>query len=153
MPGPDFVDGDVLEEGDIDALPKGIVGHAEVFIGQTGIGASADITSLSLSYAFVAGRKYRLQHFCESVSGSVLNNRWSINIYYGATIVQRRFIDITTASANIGGGVVTTIISPGTSATVTVKVAMIRESGAGTAEHNADTNIPAYLIIEDLGTQ
>lgn len=151
MPGPDFVDGDVLEEGDIDALPKGVLGYAEVRTDQAGITTVVDITSLSVAVTVLANRYIRITHYVESFYADAADDAYILFIKEGGTTLQTRTLNVNEANEGGQGGLMSVILTNPSAGAHTYKIAAGAATGASTGTHAASTNAPAYILVEDLG--
>ncbi len=156
-------EGKVIWDTDIDALlvytggswtslngPRGYMGYAQRTSNQTGITTMTDITSLSVTWTAVAGRRYKAS-FKVLVFSTVANddvNVWlrngsstSLNAY-GVRAVS------TTHGIMVAGSHVLTGLSAGSQ---TVKLSLERAAGSGSVALAAASTHPSFILVEDIG--
>lgn len=128
----------------------GIMGIATVTANQTGIvGSVVDLTSASVTFTAVAGRRYRV--FLETYVGSTV----------AADIANIQISDSSnnqlqsTQAYMPGSGalvkMVATLFTTLSAGSVTVKGRITRGTGTGTLSTFASSTAPTYLVVEDIG--
>ena len=142
--------GGVVKNGSLNAAaatPLGTLGYAQVTANQTGITTEVDLTSLTVTVTAVTGRRLRITGKIEAAS-SVAADTLVLNIKESTTVLNRAL-----ASAPAATGAVTmtatAIVTP-TAASHTYKLSLSRV-GTGTAEMDAASTQPAYILCEDVG--
>lgn len=140
---------------DIPAGPLGTVGYASVTASQTGITDSgSDLTSLTITFTAVAGRRYRITGFVGSflyVSGT--QTHAGLNLRNGAgTDLAQSVQGLSSTNIRWGGAMVQYIIVPG-AGSVTYKLwATAFGTGTPTMTMVAGAAQPAFVLAEDIGT-
>jgi hypothetical protein len=142
-----FVPGDVLGAADMNNLPGGVKGFAQATTNQGGITTNVDVTGLTVTFTAVANRYYRL----------------TASLFPGSTVATDLIrVQITDGSNNVltagqvtaGAGTVTlerSVVRTFSAGSTTVKVRLQRNSGTGTITSNASADVPAQLIVDDIG--
>lgn len=128
------------------ALPKGVLGYAEVTANQTGIGAvETDLTGLSVAVTVGTGRRIRISGFgnCQqNTSASIV----SLFIYEGATRLTECVLSLGVGAW--GALPISRILTP-TAGPHTYKLRLY--TSAGTVNFNADAQRVGYILVEDIG--
>ena len=112
-------------------------------------GTVVDVTGLSVSAGYVAGRRYRIQLQSE-VSASVVADVGVMQITDGSNVQIGRAVQY----FSHGGANTLRILHEESSvatATVTRKARYSRVIGTGTHQIEASATSPAWLIVEDIG--
>ena len=137
------VSGEVLTAANVNKLPGGWIGYAEVTANQTGITAVTDLTGLSVAVTVGTSRRLRVTGFIHI--GNVAGSSISFAIKEGATTLQD-------AVANsVAGAVWTmavhTVLTP-TAGAHTYKLTL---AGSSATDMLAATTYPAFILVEDIG--
>lgn len=127
----------------------GTLGYAEVVANQTGIGAPADLTGLTVTVTVAAGRRIRISG--ATVAGiDTAVDQVSLRIKEGATQLAEAPNTLTTAGRGYRYDV-STVETPSAGAH-TYKLTLGRDTGASTAITSyANSTTPAFLLVEDIG--
>ena len=142
-----YVAGDILTAANLNLLPAGTVGYAEVTANQTGITTETNLTSLSLTFTAVSGRRYRITGAID-IASSVADGAAEFFIKESATFIGRYTQPITSTSAY--RVYVTRVLTP-TAGSHTYNLSLKRTTGTGTYVMGANSAYPAYIHIEDVG--
>jgi hypothetical protein len=147
-----FTAGDVLAAADMNALPGGFIAQGQATANQTLTGAGPhDITNCSVTFTAVANRRYKISGLVQ-VAGADDNSRWSGRIVEGSTIIQRIGLLEGTDSANADRAVFSGFIVRSPSAgSVTYKLTVARDAGAGNLTAEASVLNPNVILVEDIG--
>lgn len=133
-------------------LPWGTVAYAETTTSQNTITTLVDLTGLSVTWAALTGRRYRITLFAE-VNGTAAGDLGVAYITTDANVEVRRHVF--TVPALVGGvgysAIQTSRVESGLSGSVTRKARLQRNSGAGSVSLFASATTPAHLIVEDIG--
>lgn len=142
------VAGEVLSAANVNRLPGGWIGYAEVTASQGGITTEADITGLSVAVTVGANRRIRVS-YAGSVASSVANDTGSVNIKEGATYLSGKYLSI---PGNFNYGLTVSVILTPAAGTHTYKIVSARAAGStGIHQHTASAAEPSFLLVEDLG--
>lgn len=130
---------------------QGTLGYIQVTANQTPITALVDLTSLTLTKTFLAGRRYRISGVT-SWSGTIAADSVQVTIVdtVGPTTLNLTNTNIT-STGQVFPNYVSAIIVPGGVAK-TYKLQAARVVGSGTETMGASATQPAFLLIEDIGT-
>lgn len=129
-------------------VARGKVGLATVTANQGGITTLADITGLTVTFASVSGRLYRV--FCETyMQHSVANAVVNLQLLDGAG-VQMQSSQVTCVNTSQPIRISCTYIIAGTGASLTYKARAVIAT-AGTITVVATPSAPSYLVAEDIG--
>lgn len=130
-------------------MPWGVLGYAEVTADQTAIGASiTDLTSLTLTYTYVANRRIRITGEGQFINASIDEYTKVYIRESTTTLTARNFLSqnsLINDSFHIEKIVVPTVGAH------TYKLSMNRSSGTGDTALEASATEPAFILIEDLG--
>lgn len=128
-------------------LGPGTLGFASVTANQTGIGTSAvDLTNLAVPVTVVAGRRIKITAKCDFATSAGTGTQTELRIMEGATQVQRGKIEAPVATSE--SVMVSAVLTPSAGAH-TYKLAAI--TGNGTVVMVAGADLPAYILVEDIG--
>lgn len=127
---------------------RGVVATATKTSQQGSITSVTDVTSLSVTFTAVTGRRYRL-----SFQGQVFSSS-------SGDTVQVQITDSTNAVQNFGIALansgysksisVDAYVTP-SAGSVTYKVRALRHTGSGTVGIDCGSTYPAFLVAEDVG--
>lgn len=148
IPG-DFTALDVLTAADMNLLPAGKIGYAQITSSQTTITTEVDVTSLTVTWTAVSSRRYRTSWYfaaSSSVSADIASVKCTTsgNTQVGITITGALS---SVYNYNFGGSVVET----GLSGSTTRKLRAVRTNGTGNISINAGATAPCYILVEDIG--
>ena len=149
-----FIAGDVLGAADMNLLPAGKVGYAQVTSAQNGITADTDATSLTVTWTAVSARLYRISFF------TAVDLNWSsgvlqpyVKITDGSN-TQKLLVVVPKLASSMNDVAVTgSVTETGLSGSVTrkLRVGQRVDSGSGTIDVAASSTNPAYILVEDIG--
>ena len=148
-PNTTFTSGAILTAAQMNNLPFGLVGAAEnTSLAQT-FTTIVDLTSLSVTFTGIAGRRYRVEGYLLMQSNT---NADSVNLLIrngsNATLQQGIYYLETSAVAYMCTAC-TVIAATGST---TVKLSAQRQAGTGTITANGGGTFPAQLIVTDIGS-
>lgn len=130
----------------VNSGPAAVLGYAEVIANQTGITTSdVDITGLSVTVTVPEGRRLLISGKIDVATTAGTGAQTELKIKEGATQLQRGKIEAPPATSE--SVEVNVIISP-TAGTHTYKLALV--TGNGTVTMVATTQLPAYIVVEDI---
>jgi hypothetical protein len=124
-------------------------GYAQVTANQTGITAATDLTGLTVTVTVTSGRRLRISASA-GFSSSVANDQCQLQINEGATTLIGTQFTVVVAN-NVQWLTPIAIITP-TAGTHTYKLTGFRLSGTGNLTMYAGTALPAFILVEDIGT-
>lgn len=137
--------GEVLTAANVNKLPGGWLGYAEVTANQTGITTEVDLTGLTVTVTVGTSRRIR-------VTGEVLIQTSAtgllafLYIHADGSQVQKRVIvpGVAASSEMLHAEV---ILTP-SAGSHTYK---LRAASGGTAVLEASATVPSFILVEDLG--
>jgi len=148
MPVSNFTAGDVLTAANMNLLPRGVMGYAQVTADQTGISTVTDLTSLTTTFTAVAGRRYR-------ITGHALVRKLTNTGDVAVTVANSANAQQATCQVSLAGAdnethtmVVHFIVVPG-AGSITYKLRLA--TSLGTCNMLAGSAFPAFILAEDLG--
>lgn len=145
----DIADGTIAAADLTASLPLGTLGSASVTSNQTGIGAEADLTSLTTTVTVGTSRRIRISAVSIFRSDQV-DNAVALKIAEGATILQDHSFALPIVS--IDQSATTSVILTPSSGSHTYKLRATRYIGTGNCQLTASSTQPAYILVEDIGT-
>ncbi len=140
--------GDVLRAADVNKLPGGWIGYAEITANQTGITTETNVTSLSVTVTVNTSR--RIQISCKAeMSSDTLGDTMQIAIKESATMLNRAIAQC------FGSGLALTlntraVVTP-SAGSHTYNITAARASGSGNTLVAASSTSPAWILVEDIG--
>lgn len=150
----EFVAEYIVLAADMNDLPGGVLGYAEVTANETGITALTDLTGLSVTVDVVANRRIRVTGHgqienapsgTEDIAvvgfvreGSTTLGRWGSVFNH----------DIDTALSEIAESSV--VLTP-SSGSHTYKLSLQRTIGSGAGGIRAAADNPSFILVEDIG--
>ena len=145
-------DNQLARKAYVDARAAGIVSIVEKTSSQTGITTVADITSMTATWTATSTRRYRVTVTAE-LGGTTAGDLAILYITDGSnTVVQRAVFTGPALTGGQGYGHVNMQYHiSGASGSLTRKVRLERNVGAGTVSLTASSAGPAYLVVEDVG--
>lgn len=127
---------------------RGVVATATKTSGQGSITSVTDVTSLSVTFTAVTGRRYRLS-FQGQVYSNVSGDTVQVQITDSTNAVQN--FGIALASSGYSMSIrVDAYVTP-SAGSVTYKVRALRNTGSGTVGIDCGSTYPAFLVAEDVG--
>lgn len=127
---------------------RGVVATATKTSGQGSITSVTDVTSLSVTFTAVTGRRYRLS-FQGQVYSSVSGDTVQVQITDSTNAVQN--FGIALASSGYSMSIrIDAYVTP-SAGSVTYKVRALRNTGSGTVGIDCGSTYPAFLVAEDVG--
>jgi hypothetical protein len=124
----------------------GELDSATVTASQSTITSQADLTSLTLTVTYVAGRKYRWRIVGEATC-TVGDGAWAVVLTDGSNTQLKR---ATGPGSTAAQTFIVEFLETGTGST-TRKARMSKASGTGSVALTASADNPAYIICEDIG--
>jgi len=146
MPVSNFTADDVLTAANMNLLPRGVMAYAQVTANQTGISTVVDLTSLTVTFTAVAGRRYRITGY-----GRVKQNTSSGFVTMtitNAANTQQSASQILMVATEVGQPMPTFIVVPG-AGSVTYKLRLT--TNTATCDLEAAATAPAFILVEDIG--
>jgi hypothetical protein len=146
-----FIAGDVLTAASVNLLPAGVEGggYAERTSDQGSITSVADLTSLTVTFTAVAGRRYRASVQC-AVAQTVIDGQYFLMLKEGATVLQR-FSRMNATTNESYTGHFSYCNNASISGSKTWKVTLERDSGTASLTATAAATRPNFILIEDIG--
>lgn len=143
-----FSPGDIPTAADLNALPRGFLGYAQVTANQTGISSEVDLTGLSVTLTPAASRRIRISF---QVAYNMVTTAGSAQtlIKEGSTV----FTDVVMRIETVGVNATATgsvVITP-SAASHTYKLTAAKASGGNTMNVGASSTRPGFILVEDLG--
>jgi hypothetical protein len=121
--------------------------YAEVIADQTSISSIVDLTNLSVTVTVPAGRRLRITGHAQIGNDATAGMAYG-QIKEGSTALGRWAFDRLEASSwTISNGSI--IVSP-SAGTHTYKLTLEKWGGAGSIYLDAQTEFPAYILVEDI---
>lgn len=140
---------DVLASADMNLLPGGQVGYAQITTSQLLITSVVDLAGLTVTWSADSSRMYRTSWYF-AASSSVANDVASVRCTNSANTQ----IGITTTgllSTTYNYVYTGSVIETGLSGSTTRKLRALRTDGTGNIAINANTDAPCYIVVDDLG--
>lgn len=130
--------------------PIGYIGEGKATSDQTGVSTITDVTSASVSFTAIAGRRYKITAHVRA-DASVSGNIARFTIADSAnTVLQLIDVPVVTSGVSASNsGYVTIAPSAGS---YTAKLRLTRLTGSGTVQTRADATFPVSVLVEDIGT-
>lgn len=151
-------DGDVYTAANHTKMPGGWIGYANVTASQTGIGAEADLTGLTVTVTVGSNRLIRISALVNievDTSGTGNEDVALLSIKEGVTyLAGARFAvgaesnDVVDYQSCLTPSVLVVAPSAGSH---TYKLSLALASGTATLRTNASATLPAFIMVEDLG--
>jgi hypothetical protein len=129
------------------ALPKGVLGRAEITVSQGSITTTVDVTGLSVTVTVSASRMIRITAWIRGVNSTVAGDFGRMDILEGATLLGTAQQYVQASNTLLPGFV---ILTP-TAGSHTYKIQYGRTAGSGTHTVNATSNSPSFILVEDIG--
>lgn len=153
-----YVAGDTLSAANMNLLPGGKMGYAEVTANQTGItDTAADLTSLTVTWTAVSARRYRTSFFvtlsAQTTIAQADNDLCRVQITDGSNNIKT-IGTVTHPVVDVGMSCVASVTETGLSGSTTRKLRGRRGNGFGTGNAMsllAASTYPAYILVEDIG--
>lgn len=144
------VAGSVLTAANLAKMSPGWIGYAEVTAGQTPIAAAVDLTGLTVTVTVGTGRRIKItgQVF---FSSTVTNDIAGLLILDGATQLNGSQVQLGLTGVGAVTAVASAVVTP-TSGSHTYKLQAVRSSGTGVVSTSASSAIPAFILVEDIGS-
>jgi len=136
---------------EVDALPRGTMGYAQITASQTGITTIVDVTGLTTTFTAVTGRRYRVS-VDVYVNGTVAADTLGISIANGSNTQLTSTQIVAVANPAIQQRAVCSGIVTGINGSTTYKIRAIRLTGSGNMEVFASSANPGFILVEDIGT-
>lgn len=140
--------GEVLTSTDMNLMPRGKLGYAEVSADQTGITSETDLTSLTVTFTPGTSRQVRVTGVI-LVQSDTTGDEATLRIKEGATVLARGIQQAAQSPRSVTI-YAHAIVSP-TAASHTYKLSLERNQGSGTLNLAAASTYKATLLVEDIG--
>ena len=146
--------GDIWTSANVDELPGGWLAWASVTADQTGIaaGAEVDLTGLTETVTVPAGRRLKLTASCNLRRPSAASDGLMLLlIKEGSTYLggAKRLSGVVSQNQEWHAAPIA-LVAPSAGAH-TYKLTAWNLAAGGTLELKAEANMPAFLLIEDIG--
>lgn len=136
--------------GGVDWAPRdsgGALGYAQVVANQTGIGTvEVDLTSLTVTVTVGSGRRVKITGKVDLATTTGTGAQTELRIKEGATQLQRGKIESPTNTSESQEAFA--ILTP-SAGVHTYKLSLI--TGNGTVTMVATSELPAFILVEDIG--
>lgn len=154
-----FVAGDILGAADMNLLPGGVMGYAEVTANQTSIGITeVDLTSLTVTWTAVSSRRYRTSFVTSLEVNTLGSDTFDVITVYitDGSNTKKQTCDLAQPHAtNSQQTLVGSVVETGLSGSTTRKLrGLAMDTNAGTtlnATLLASATAPCYILVEDIG--
>lgn len=133
----------------MNELPQGTLGYAQVVANQTGITTEVDLTGLSVTVTVVAGRRLEITGEVGWFS-TIADDVGKLVIQQDGVQVQARPYPQRPASWGLTARA-TAILTPSAGSHV-YKLRFARDTGTGSITMQAGATIPAFIVVKDIGT-
>src|SRR6185437_898930 len=124
-------------------------GYAQVTANQGGITAITDLTSLTVTFTVVAGRRIRISAWVGLQSNTAADEGF-VAITDPSNVIQA-YAQVAFPSINNAHICAPVIVMTPAAGTYTYKLRAQRNSGSGTITMVADSQRPAFILAEDIG--
>lgn len=141
--------GDVITEANLEKLPGGWIGYAEVSANQASISTETDLTGLSVTVTVGDSRRIRITGR-GIVSRTVADGVTLGQIKESTTVLGRWCQHSPSATTEFGNEMGFCVITP-SAGSHTYKLTLQRNTGTGTVTLNAGTGSEASITVEDIG--
>lgn len=145
-PNTTFTAGNVLTADQMNRLPWGVIGVAQVTSPQTGITAVADVTGLTITWTASSSRIYKISFHILVQKVSAAGLVW-LRLTDSSNVQKASSLQ-TLSAADYGQGSLV-YYETGLSGSVTRKVRA--EASAGSVTADAAANTPMVFMVEDIG--
>lgn len=155
-----YIAGDVLTAANMNLLPAGEVAYAQVTSNQTGITTGSDLTSLTVTFTAVAGRRYKLTGQCLVARTATAPNPATLHAKESTTVLAVASVDIARLSSGTPSATNTLRVEYVNNASISgsktwkLLLGSMNYSGsdsAGTVDMLAASTYPAFILVEDIG--
>lgn len=143
------LDAEKSATGHTHASTLGTLGYAQVTASQGSITTEVDLTGLAVTVTVAAGRRIRISGY-GLFQSTVTDDVCELRIKEGATLLN--LWTGTVRPANINKTADAHVILTPSTGSHTYKLTAIRNSGTGTVTFGAAATLPAYILVEDIGT-
>jgi len=148
MPVSNFTADDVLTAANMNLLPRGVMAYAQVTANQTGISTVVDLTSLTVTFTAVAGRRYRITGF-GLITQRTGTGTATMTITNSANVQQAAAQSrLTGADNEMQTATPMFVVVPG-AGSITYKLRLT--TNASTCDLTATGTNPAFILAEDIG--
>lgn len=130
-------------------VPRGTMGYAQIVANSAAINAITDVGGLFVNWTAVTGRRYRTTVWA-NWHGSVAGDLLFGYITDGAGVAKQH--DRRSVPTGGYGVLAMSLVETGLVGAIQRKVQHAVNSGAGTSQIVAAVNMPAYILVEDIGT-
>ena len=131
-------------------LPGGWIGYVQVTASQSGISGITDLTGLSQAVTVNTSRRIKITaegRFTSDTAGNLVG----FFIREGATTLNGAQIELATSGGPGASDMTATVILTPSTGSHTYKLSLSLVDGSGTVSLSANTDNPAFLLVEDIG--
>jgi hypothetical protein len=132
------------------AQPAGVLGYAQVTASQGTYTALTDLTGLAVTVTVGSGRRIRITGWAGQGS-STATDTMLLAIVEDATAIENAHVSAPGTTGGHFGSVVSVVRQP-TAGVHTYKLQGQRLTGAGNITMEASATVPAWIMVEDVGT-
>jgi hypothetical protein len=132
------------------AMPGGVLGYAQVTASQGTYTALTDLTGLAVTVTVGSGRRIRVTGWAGQGS-STATDTMLLAIVEDSTAIENAHISAPGTTGGHFGSVVSVVRQP-TAGVHTYKLQGQRLTGAGNVTMEASATVPAWIMVEDVGT-
>lgn len=133
--------------------PRGIMSAATPVVANQGsIAPDADLTGLNATVTIPAEDRWiKITLQIGSIQSNAGPEYWALRIQEGANIIAGNYVYIAAANERQAGCTLIGWIEAPSAGVHTYKARMVRATGSGTGQMNADSAEPATFVVEDAG--
>jgi hypothetical protein len=146
-PNTTFTSGAILTAAQMNRLPWGVMGRAQVTAAQTGITSETNVTGVSVTFTADSTRIYKTTIFSSTVLQNTAQGYPTLIIADGAN-AQKTFGQVLLAPG-FQAPLIATITETGLSGSTTRKGRA--STTAGTLTLGATATSPMFIVVEDIG--
>lgn len=140
-----WIVGDDLGAADLNKLPGGWIGYAEITGDVNGFSGQADISGLTVTPTIGTTRRLKIQGYCRILQNTTSGVGEVYIVEAGANVQRSSF---TRSASDVGMHHPTSIRTPSSGA-ITYKLAA--SVGSGTMDIKASPSQPAFILVQDIG--
>jgi hypothetical protein len=125
-------------------------GYAQATSDQGSITAVTDLTSLTVTFTAVAGRRYKVTGYVSISQGTAVDGSYLLQLKESATVLQRLVGKNPTINEAISR-VIVYCNNASISGAKTWKLTLERDSGTSVMTATAAATRPNFILVEDIG--
>jgi hypothetical protein len=146
-PNTTFTAGNILTAAQMNRLPWGIMGYAQVTANQTGITTETNVTGLSVTFTADSTRYYKTTIYTFSALQNTAAGYAEFKITDGSNVQKQS--GVIYQLAGVQAPLCVSVVETGLSGSVTRKARAL--TNAGTLTLAASSTSPMFIVIEDIG--